>query len=94
MKGEGCGVEMEGGSSPRFVIACVYSCSWAVVLVCRQSPSFIGSHFHGQSPSFEGSHLHSWVSVFVHGWLFLFRGGLSSFMDNGTVWWWEAIGGW
>ena len=67
--------------------ACHFPCLHVVPSVHMSFPASI--HVCGQSFSFVGvgGSLHLWaVSSFV--------GGPSSFVGNGTVWWWGAIGGW
>ena len=53
------------------------------VHICGQSFSFVGM----------GGSLRLWAVVFVWGRPSLFMGGLSSFVGNGRVWWWGAVGG-
>ena len=66
------------------VVACVHTCCpWSAC--CSPHPfTFVGGRFR----------LWAWAVVFVWGRLSSFVGGPSSFMGNGRVWSWGAIGWW
>ena len=79
------------------VIACV--CTLLPTSTCCCPYPHIVAHVHTLLPMsahhcphlfmFMGGRFRSWV------WVVAFVGGQSSsFVGNGTVWWWGAVGGW
>ena len=79
------------------IIACVHTslptstchcpCPCIIACVCTSLP--MSACFCLHLSMFVGSCFHLWA------WVVAFVGGqLSSFVGNGTVWWWGAVGGW
>ena len=86
---------LERGSSPGLVVARVHTycpCPHVLPVVRALFPASV--HVRGRSFSFMGmgGSLHSWAVIFVRGHPSSFMGGPSSFVGNGRVWWWGAVG--